>query len=202
MTSLELRKLIVKLRNENKLSTEEISKTVGKSKSIIHSILRRPEETGACEGKKPPVRSRKTTAREDRWIGNESKQDRFATATAISKRANAKLGIKISSPIIFRRNNERSLNSRAASMKLYISKQTKWANWNLQLNTSYGLNDSGIVFLSMSQSLTSSVVTGEVSSDSVVRNDIHLSALKAALNLGLEMWWCFAWFLYWYRTSC
>ena len=71
VTSLELRKLIVKLRNEDKLSTGNISKTVGKSKSIFHSILRKLVETGSCETKKTPSRSRKTTAREVRWIGNE-----------------------------------------------------------------------------------------------------------------------------------
>ena len=42
-----------------------------KSKSAIHSILRKLEETGLCEAKKLPDRPRKTTAREDRWIGNE-----------------------------------------------------------------------------------------------------------------------------------
>ena len=41
-------------------------------------------ETVSCEAKKPPSRPRKTTAREDRWIGNESKKDRFVTATALS----------------------------------------------------------------------------------------------------------------------
>ena len=73
-TSLELRKLIVKLRNEDKLAIGDISMTAGKSKSVIHSILRKLEETGSCETKKPPSRPRKTTAREDRWIGNESKK--------------------------------------------------------------------------------------------------------------------------------
>ena len=94
VSSFELRKLIDKLRNEDKLSIMDISKTVGKSKSVIHSILRKLGETGSCEDKKPPGRPRKTTAREDRWIGNESKKNRFATATAISKRTNANLGIK------------------------------------------------------------------------------------------------------------
>ena len=75
VTSLKLRKLIVKLCNEGKLSIGDISKIVGKSKSVIHSILRKLEETGLCETKKPPGRPRKTTAREDRWIGNESKKD-------------------------------------------------------------------------------------------------------------------------------
>ena len=77
----------------------DISKTVGKSKSVIHSILRKLGETGSCEAKKPPGRPRKITAREDRWIGNESKKDRFVIASAISKRANANLGIKISSTL-------------------------------------------------------------------------------------------------------
>ena len=68
--SLEL--LIVKLCNEDKLSIGDISKTVGKSRSVLHNILRELEETGLCEAKKPPGRPRKTTAREDRWIGNQN----------------------------------------------------------------------------------------------------------------------------------
>ena len=75
VTSLELRKLIVKLHNEDKLLIGDISKTVGKYKSVIHSILRKLEETRSHEAKKPPGKPRKTTAREDRWIGNESKKD-------------------------------------------------------------------------------------------------------------------------------
>ena len=98
---------------------------MGKSKSVIHSILRKHEETRSCEGKKPPGRPWKTTAREDRWIDNESKKDRFATAAAICKRANASLGIKISRHTISWRLNEINLNSRVASMKPYISKKNK-----------------------------------------------------------------------------
>ena len=70
VTSLELRKLIVKLSKEDKLLIGDISKTVGKSKSVIYSILRKLEETRSCEAKKPPDRPWKTTVREDRWIGN------------------------------------------------------------------------------------------------------------------------------------
>ena len=105
--------------------------------------------------------------------------DRFATAVAISKRANANLCIKISKHTISRRVNEINL---------------KWADWNLPLNTLYRLKNSGVVFISaMSQSLTCSVVT-EGSFDAVLRNDIHLSALKTALNLEEEVLWCLAWF--------
>ena len=96
-----------------------ISKTVGKSKSVIHIILRKLEETGSCEAKKPPGWPRKTTPRKDSWFGNESKKDRFATATAISKRANANLSIKISRHTISRSLNE--INS----TKPYISKKNK-----------------------------------------------------------------------------
>ena len=65
---------------------------------------------------------------------------------------------------------------------------------------SYGLKNSGIVFLSaMSQSLTCSVVIGGLF-NTVLRNDIHLSALKAALNLEEEVWWYLHDFYCWYRT--
>ena len=47
---------------------------MGKFKSIVHSILRKLEETESCEAKKPPDRLKKTTAWGDRWIGNESKK--------------------------------------------------------------------------------------------------------------------------------
>ena len=73
---------------------------------------------------------------------------------------------------------------------------TKWVDWNLSLNTSYGLKNSGIAFISvMSQSLTFLVVTGEGLFNTVLRNDICLSVLKAALNLEEEVWWYLAWFL-------
>ena len=55
VTSLELRKLFVKLRNEDKLSIGDMSKTLGKSKSVIHSIFRKLKENGSCEAKKLPV---------------------------------------------------------------------------------------------------------------------------------------------------
>ena len=41
VTSLEFRKLIVKLCNEDELSIRDISKTGGKSKSILHSIFKK-----------------------------------------------------------------------------------------------------------------------------------------------------------------
>ena len=61
VTSLELRKLILKLHNEDELSIGNISETVGKSESII---LGRLEETGSCEAKKPSGRPWKTTAKD------------------------------------------------------------------------------------------------------------------------------------------
>ena len=131
LTSLELRKLILKLHNEDKLSIRDISKTVGKSKRVIHSISKKLEGTGSCEAKKPPGWPRKTIAREDRWIGNESRKDRFATATPISKRANANLGIKISRLTISRRLNEMNLNGRITSTKPYISKKNKMSRLRL-----------------------------------------------------------------------
>ena len=45
----------MKLCNKDKLSIGDISKTVWKSKSVIRSILRKLEETGSFETKKPPA---------------------------------------------------------------------------------------------------------------------------------------------------
>ena len=56
---MELRKLRVKLCIEDQLSAGDISTTVGKSKSVIHCILRKLEETGLCKVKEPPSRPRK-----------------------------------------------------------------------------------------------------------------------------------------------
>ena len=86
-------------------------------------------ETGSCEAKKPFDRPRKTTARESRWIGNESKKDQFATATASSKRGNANLGIKISRHTISGRLIEINLNNQVASTKPYIFKKNKMSQW-------------------------------------------------------------------------
>ena len=80
---------------------------------------------GHVKTKKPPGRPRKTTTSENRWIGQESKKDRFAAATAISKIANANLCIKISRYTISRRLNEINMNCRVACTKPYISKKSK-----------------------------------------------------------------------------
>ena len=72
---MELRKLIVTLRNEDKLSIRNISKDAKECKSVNYSISRKLEETESCEGKKLHDRLRKTTVREDGWISNESKKD-------------------------------------------------------------------------------------------------------------------------------
>ena len=194
VTSLELRKLILKLCNEGKPLIRDILKPVGKFKSIIHSILRKLEETGSCVAKEPPGRPWKTPAWEDRWIGNEYKKRIDLRQQMLSrKELILTLAIEISRHTISQRHNEINLNSQVASMKAYISKRTKWTNWNLPLNMSDGLENSGIVFIStMSQSFTCSVVTGEGLFETFVRNDIHLCALKAALNLEEEVWWCLA----------
>ena len=107
----------------------------GKSKSVIHSILRKHKETGSCEAKKPPGRPMKTTDRKNRGIGNEYKKDRFATVTAISKRANANLDIKISRYTISRRLNEINLDCKVACTKPYIKKKNKMSR--LKLATEY-----------------------------------------------------------------
>ena len=65
LTSLEVRKLVVKLRTDDKHSIGEIANIVKKSKSVIHGILKKFEETGSCEAKKSPGRPRKTTAKTD-----------------------------------------------------------------------------------------------------------------------------------------
>ena len=61
-------------RNSQGVYLGDISKTVGKSKSVIHCILRKLEETWSYEAQKPHGRHSKITAREDRLIGNESKR--------------------------------------------------------------------------------------------------------------------------------
>ena len=172
---------------------------MGKSKSVILSILRKLEETGSWEAKKPPGRPRKTTAKEDRRIGNESKKDWFATAIAIAKRTNANLGIKISRHIISRGLNEMNLNCQVISTKPYISKnKTKWVDWNLPLNTSYGVKNSGIVFISAtSQNLTSSVVTGKgsfnVGTPQCTKSNVIFGGGSVMVFIIIQ---------YSYRTSC
>ena len=73
----------------------------------------------SCEAKKLPGGPRKT--------------DRFATAIAISKRANGNLGIKISRHTISRRLNEINLNSRVTSTKPFISKKNKMSRFKFAI---------------------------------------------------------------------
>ena len=67
---------------------------MGKSKSVIHNILRKIGESASYEAKRPPVSSRKTTARKEKYISKESIKDRFVTAPMISKKLMLTLALK------------------------------------------------------------------------------------------------------------
>ena len=102
-----------------------IFQRLGKSKSIILSILRKLEETALCEAKKRLAGLGKLLKEKTDGLIMNKKKGRFMTATTISKRTNANLGIKVSRHTISRRLNEIDLNSRVASTKPYISKKNK-----------------------------------------------------------------------------
>ena len=70
----------MKLRNEDKYSIGDIANIVKKCKSVIHGILKKFDETGSCEAKKPPDRPRKTTSKENRFITLQAKKERLTTA--------------------------------------------------------------------------------------------------------------------------
>ena len=81
--------VIGNLRNEDKPTIGDISKTLGISKCVIRSILRKlghvkPGNHLEGVGKQPHGKT---------WFGNEWKKDQFATAIAIYKRANTNLSI-------------------------------------------------------------------------------------------------------------
>ena len=101
----------------------DVFKTFGKS-NVIYGILRKIDENGLHVSKQSPCRPRESASREDRWICNLLKKD-CVRATAICKRANAQLGIKISRHTIARRLNEIYLNSLVTFMKPYFSKKNK-----------------------------------------------------------------------------
>ena len=123
VTSLELIELIVKLRNEDKHSIDDIANIVKKSKSVIHGILKKLDETGSCEAKKPPDRPSKTTSREDKFIKLQAKKDRFTTAADIANKIKDNLGVNVSRHTVSRRLNEQRLMARTPSTKPFISKK-------------------------------------------------------------------------------
>ena len=106
VTSLELIELIVKLRNEDK-----------------HGILKKLDETGSCEAKKPPDKPRKTTSREDKFIKLQAKKDIFTTAADIANKIKDNLGVNVSRHTVSRRLNEQRLMARTPSTKPFISKK-------------------------------------------------------------------------------
>ena len=127
VTSLELRELIVKIRNEDKHSFGDIANIVKKSKSVIHGILKKFDETGSCEAKKPPGSPRKTTSREDRFIALQAKKDTFTTAAGIAHMIKDNLGVNVSRHTVLRRLNEQRLMARTPSTKPFISKKNQLA---------------------------------------------------------------------------
>ena len=81
-------------------------------------------------------------------------------------------------------------------MKPYISKKNIMSRLKFATEHVIGTEEQwNCVHFSDESKLNLFGCLEEGSFDEVLRNVIHLSALKAELNLEEEVWWCLAWFL-------
>ena len=109
-----------------------------------------------------------------KWIGNESKRDRFVTPTAISEKSKHTLSRRLNEM-----NFSKALHFLKFATEHVIGIEERWV----------------CVHFSDDWMCNRFRCHGEGSFDAVLRNDIRLCALKAALNLEEEVWWCLSWFL-------
>ena len=116
------------------------------------------------------------------------RKDRFVTATAISKRANANLGIKISRYIIFRRLHEINLNSRVATTNPSISKKNQLSRLKIATEHVIWTEEQWECIHFSDESKFNLFGWDGIRFDAFQRNNIHLCALKATINVEEEVW--------------
>ena len=122
----EARKKVVILKQSG-MNMSNISREVGRSKSVISHILKLYDNEKTFVPVSKPARPRITTKREDSVMKRYVDKDPFDTAAGISREINTDLGKDVSRYTVSRRLNEMGLNPRSPATKPLVSKKIKAA---------------------------------------------------------------------------
>lgn len=125
-TSLDIRKVVIKLHNEGKVS-REIAKILAIGKSTVNDIINKFKTTGTLEDKYCPGRPRKTTNRVDKVIKRKAVADVKKNAAIIARELREENLADISQSTVSRRLTEVGLFGRVGVKKPRIVKQNKKA---------------------------------------------------------------------------
>lgn len=123
-TTLEERKIIVKLHNDLK-SERKIAAIVGKPRTTIHYIISRYNQTGTLNSKPRSGRPPKVTDRLTNAIVREAKVNPKIAATKIATNVAGSVNIKITPQTVRNILHKKGLRSRVSRRKFYVSKVNK-----------------------------------------------------------------------------
>ncbi|XP_076057331.1 uncharacterized protein LOC143034872 [Oratosquilla oratoria] len=107
--------------HKDELSLSEISRAIGRSRSIVQRIVARFKQSGNVKTLPKTGRPRKTNAREDRTMVRQSMQDRFKTAAEISREMGETSSGTVSRFTVSRRLKQAGLLARVPAEKPLIS---------------------------------------------------------------------------------
>ena len=119
--SLEQRELILQWHSEGKTQTE-ISKMLGRHRSIISRLLKKHRETGTSNETKIGGRPRVYTERDDRRLVRACKNRRVLSIRSIKKTLDTQYGSWMSVSTIQRRLSEQGMKKRVLKKALVIRK--------------------------------------------------------------------------------
>lgn len=121
-TSLDIRKVVIKLHNEGKVS-REIAKILAIGKSTVNDVINKFKTTNTLKDKSCPGRPRKTTNRVDKVIKRKAVADVKKNAAIIARELREENLADISQSTVSRRLNEVGLFGRVGVKKPLISKK-------------------------------------------------------------------------------
>ncbi|XP_072766507.1 uncharacterized protein [Anoplolepis gracilipes] len=128
-TTIQLRKVVVKLSREGKTSREISAKLLSIGKTTVNYIINKFKTTGSVADRPRSDRPRKTTARVDKLIRRKSVVDVRKTAGMIAQELRDENLADVSRITVSRRLRDIGLFGRIGVKKLLISKK----NWRARL---------------------------------------------------------------------
>ncbi|GFX56664.1 transposable element Tc1 transposase [Trichonephila clavipes] len=127
-TSIELRKLIIKL-TENGKSVPEISEIVERSHSTVHDIIKCYKTNNQVENKPKKANNKIFTEADERYLVRKVKVNPFLSVPKLAIIAENELGKKASSSTIRNVLHKKNLTGRKARQKPFINDTHKPCVW-------------------------------------------------------------------------
>ena len=132
---------ILRLRNEENMTYEDIGRIYNKSKSVIHRVVKRFEETGDVNYRPHTGRPRQTNGRQERFLFRQARQRRTRNATQLKNDFRTATGLNLTTQSIRRMLHRRQLRARRQEKCVWLNAESRaarlrWAtehiNWGME----------------------------------------------------------------------